>query len=465
MNSLLLALVLTVTLDERLADSKKAGRDLDLLTLLETVADNESPDLAKLFVKAPDQILFVRTAQLSAADAAEVAKFSGSVVVMNQLTGLTPEGSANLAKWKGEKLFLNGLKALDAKTAKGLAAWPGKMISLRGLESFPPDAVAEFKAFKGAVAIKLDKRPSPKPVTGTLREQLIAMDRAITSGDVEAVRAFLDGGGDPNINEHGTSLLIEASDFKQVAIVKLLIAAKANLEMETRDGETALAYAAKVNEFNPRANNDPKAIRETVLALLAAKANPNPPNVYQQPLALAAKVGDLELIAALLKAGAKVDATGNTGGTALLEAVNRVQAPAVAALLKAGAKPKPPKAGMGLNAFHRAFQAGPQELESYLYREKGKEDPSRVKQLKDDTLGIIQALLAAGADVNAPDDRGDTPLHLVAKMRSQDEAALVALASQLQKKGAKKGVKNQSGKTAADVAAEQKRPKLAAALK
>lgn len=465
MTSLLLGLMLTMTLDERLADSKKARLDLDLLTLLDTVQDNESPALAKLFVADKDQLLFVRATQVSAADLAEIAKFKGPVIVMNQLTALTADGAAALATWKGEKLFLNGVRALDAKTAKGLARWAGKMISLRGITDFPPDAIAEFKAFKGALAIKLDQRPSPKPVTGSLRDQLIAMDRAITSGDAEAVRAFLEGGGDPNINEHGTSLLIEACDFKQVAIVKLLLAAKADPQMETRDGETALTYAAKLNEFNPRANNDPKAIREIVQLLLAAKANPNPPHVYAQPLTLAAEAGDLELIAALLKAGAKVDATGSNGGTALLEAVNKVQAPAVAALLKAGAKPKPPKAGMGLNAFHRAFVAGPQALESYLYRAKGKEDPKRVEQLKNDSQAILQALLAAGADVNAPDDRGDTPLHLVANMRATDEAAQIALAQQLVKKGAKKGVKNQNQKTAADVAAENKLLKLAAALK
>lgn len=63
-------------------------------------------------------------------------------------------------------------------------------------------------------------------------------------------------------------------------------------------------------------------------------------------------------------------------------------------------------------------------------------------------LAAVQALIAGGADVDAPDARGDTPLHLVAANRPGSGA----IANALLEAGARLNLRNAEGRTTADLA-------------
>jgi ankyrin repeat protein len=68
--------------------------------------------------------------------------------------------------------------------------------------------------------------------------------------------------------------------------------------------------------------------------------------------------------------------------------------------------------------------------------------------VKMNSLAGVEALVAAGADVNAADAKGDTPLHLAAASRPGSGA----IAEALLERGAKLTVKNTEGKTPVEIA-------------
>jgi ankyrin repeat protein len=77
---------------------------------------------------------------------------------------------------------------------------------------------------------------------------------------------------------------------------------------------------------------------KAALALIAAGANPNASDGACTPIIRAASRGPVELIEALIKAGADVNAKAAGGGTALMLAQIMNRDDVVALLKKAGAK-------------------------------------------------------------------------------------------------------------------------------
>ena len=67
---MLLALILTATLDQRLVESKQAQDSGDLISLLGTMAGNEFTDLEKGYQAKPESFLFVTAATLVTSEAA-----------------------------------------------------------------------------------------------------------------------------------------------------------------------------------------------------------------------------------------------------------------------------------------------------------------------------------------------------------------------------------------------------------
>jgi ankyrin repeat protein len=69
--------------------------------------------------------------------------------------------------------------------------------------------------------------------------------RAIKSGRLAEVEAFLAGGGDPNLsNRYGWSLLMAAAMKGKSSIVAVLLDAGADINAKNDFGESALALAA-----------------------------------------------------------------------------------------------------------------------------------------------------------------------------------------------------------------------------
>ena len=82
------------------------------------------------------------------------------VLVLNQLTELSPEAAAALARRKGGSLILNGLERLSPETAAALAAYDGE-IALRGLRDPSPEAATALAAHRGRLHLArgVDVRP------------------------------------------------------------------------------------------------------------------------------------------------------------------------------------------------------------------------------------------------------------------------------------------------------------------
>jgi hypothetical protein len=103
---------------------------------------------------------------LEPASAVALAGHQG-VLVLNELTELSPEAAAALARRKGGSLILNGLERLSPETAAALAAYDGE-IALRGLRDLSPEAATALATHRGrlhlarGVAVRsVAGRPSP----------------------------------------------------------------------------------------------------------------------------------------------------------------------------------------------------------------------------------------------------------------------------------------------------------------
>ncbi len=120
--------------------------------------------------------------------------------------------------------------------------------------------------------------------------------------------------------------LVAAARDGDVQAVRTLIAKRVNVNEPSRDGSTALLWAAYHSDL------------PMVRALVAAGANVNAPNRYGvTPLLQASRSGDTPMIAELLKAGADVKKSAHAEGETPLMAASRAgRIDAVKLLVEAG---------------------------------------------------------------------------------------------------------------------------------
>jgi ankyrin repeat protein len=148
------------------------------------------------------------------------------------------------------------------------------------------------------------------------------------------------------------------------AAVRTLVRQKADVNSADVEGMTALHWAAHWNDL------------DSVTLLLAAGAQPRVANRYGvTPLHEAATVANAAMVNALLRAGADPDAAYGEGETPLMTAARTGNADAVKMLLEAGARVNAAESFRGLTAVMYAA------VENHA--------------------AIVRALAAAGADVNA----------------------------------------------------------------
>ncbi len=119
---------------------------------------------------------------------------------------------------------------------------------------------------------------------------------AARDGDIATVRAYINKGGNVNaLNPYGGTAIMFAARAGHTEIAKLLIEAKANLNIQGKyAGTTALMWASQYDNI------------EIVNLLIEAKANVNLKNHSgQTALKLAEENGNYEIVVALKAAGAK----------------------------------------------------------------------------------------------------------------------------------------------------------------
>ncbi len=272
------------------------------------------------------------------------------------------------------------------------------------------------------------KTPSPPVLPDLSPAEKQDWIRVAISGSAAELKKSLDGGLKANEKTaHGTTLLmLSAHDPEKV---RLLLDRGADVHMRAESGFDALTIAAR-----HRGN------AESVRLLLKQGARPNaekdaPVRNSASPLFFAAAAGDVESIRALAGAGAAHDhrmlVVGSLPMTPLMAATLRADNALAEALISGGADPN--------------FD----EHDTPLGRAVINNHPETVK-----------LLLAKGAKVNRVDKLGMTPLLYAATVHFGDTTVLELLLAA----GADPQIKNAQGRTALDLAKENKHKEIESIL-
>ncbi len=249
--------------------------------------------------------------------------------------------------------------------------------------------------------------------------------QATLHANASVVKLLLDRGADPNkANPVGaTALHWAAGDPAKVA---LLLAAGADPNAKSNLGRTPLLIAAST-----------PGNAASLRILLAKGANPKlVDNGGDGPMGNAASSGDPEMVRLLINAGANVNERGNRG-PAMRELSPLMRASASACLscikmlLAAGADVN------AVSAPSRRVKAGLQDLGSLN---------ALVIASTWGNTAIVKSLLDAGANIEASEHRGLTPLLMAASMESQDPS----LFDLLRRKDARLDARSKAGESAAD---------------
>jgi ankyrin repeat protein len=250
--------------------------------------------------------------------------------------------------------------------------------------------LAEFLIGSGAdVHVRADANEWRAQITSEPRAQyrptggLTALLYAARSGCSRCVRALLQAGADVNRpNPDGVTPLIVAIDNFHYDTARLLLDAGANPHVVDWWGRTALYAAVDMASYNRR-GAQPTADAETsvhdiIRLLLEAKVNPNPQLNMHRP----GRGGNSSRF---------VDDLLTTGATPLLRAAIGVDVESVRMLLEHGALVDLPNV-MGVTPLMAAAGMGVSPRDRRL--NFGGDVQTRV-------IATLDALLAAGADVNA----------------------------------------------------------------
>jgi ankyrin len=243
-------------------------------------------------------------------------------------------------------------------------------------------------------------------------------------GNTDGVAQLLAHGANVNAREGADqqTALMWAVSTRQAAVVKLLLAAKADVHARSR--VTSRYVLMCCQEFQSDSEGGDYTQEGGFTALL-----------------FAAREGDVESAGLLLDAGANIEDAAPTGTSALVLAVHSDQAQVAEYLLKRGADPN--SNGAGYTALHAAVVRGNANVAKALLAAGAKTEVRQTRgspskrysgfALDKTMMGatpfllatraaqpeIMRALVAAGADVNARLDDRTTPIIAAARRQGR----------------------------------------------
>ena len=252
------------------------------------------------------------------------------------------------------------------------------------------------KIFLSCLLLLLFVSASSAQTTKDLDERLLYILDQSTTPSPEAIQQLLDKGAEVNAQTDDGTALMMAVRRGHTEIVKLLLAAGAQVDAKHRLGDSALIMSARrsIPEMNPPHGQPlPPPASEIMSLLLASHADPNFIGHWGQTALMDANTA--AKVKLLVTHGAQVNVKDEMGKTALVHAVDRGDVAVVEALLQAGADASISDE-KGTTALMYALQ-----------------EPSPFNREGSTALRVEAAkLLLKGkvGDVNTQNENGETPL-------------------------------------------------------
>ena len=262
-------------------------------------------------------------------------------------------------------------------------------------------------------------------------------------------RCLADGADLRALSQRGSNVLHFAARMGNAEAVKALIEAGSNVNAQNKNGVTPIHFAGLA------------ATAEAVKVLIEAGSNVNAQNKNGvTPIHFAGLAATAEAVKVLISAGANVNAQGKRGVTPIHFAAKGGNTEAVKVLIAAGANVNATVGSVTPDPI-----LGPREGDTPLHRAMrysgthAKRIPGEDLSATSDriSLEVTKVLLAAGANIDARDPRGMTPLIMVVRGRPETAKALIAA-------GARVDVQDNWGETALSRAAVAGKVELVSAL-